>query len=80
MFVFTLSTSIVPFIVLALGDRPGQIRRGCSEIVRKSCNLNAVAVQSPQPPHGNRTEPVQLPCKDDCSISRILHGQRAATL
>ena len=37
--------------------------RGCSEIVQKSCNLNAVAVQSSQPPHGNRTEPVQLPCK-----------------
>ena len=26
MFVFTLFTSIVPFIVLALGGRPGRIR------------------------------------------------------
>ena len=27
--------------------------RDCAEIVRKSCNVSAVAVQSPQPPHGN---------------------------
>ena len=33
--------------------------RDCAEIVRKSCNVSAVAVQSPQPPHGNRTEPVR---------------------
>ena len=33
--------------------------RDCAEIVRKSCNVSAVAVQSPQPPHGNCTEPVQ---------------------
>ena len=32
--------------------------RDCAEIVRKSYNVSAVAVQSPQPPHGNRTEPV----------------------
>ena len=37
--------------------------RGCAEIVRKSCNLSAVAMQSPEPPHGNRTEPVRLPCR-----------------
>ena len=30
-----------------------------AESVRKSCNVSAVAVQSPQPPHGNRTEPVR---------------------
>ena len=64
MFVFTLSTSIVSFLVLALGGRPGQIRTEAAlEIVRKSYNFNAVAVQSPQPPHGNHTDPVQLPCK-----------------
>ena len=34
--------------------------RDCAEIVGKSCNVSAVAVQSPQPPHGNRTEPVGL--------------------
>ena len=33
--------------------------RDCAEIVRKSCNVSAVAVQSPQPPHGNLTEPVR---------------------
>ena len=33
--------------------------RDCAEIVRKSCNVSAVAVQSPQPSHGNRTEPVR---------------------
>ena len=36
--------------------------RGCSEIVRKSCNFSATPVQSLQPPHGNCTELVQLPC------------------
>ena len=47
--------------------------RDCAEIVRKSCNVSAVAVQSPQPPHGNRTEPVQgsaftrCPC-GDCAM------------
>ena len=33
--------------------------RDCAEIVRKSCNVSAVAVQSPQPPHGNRMEPMR---------------------
>ena len=33
--------------------------RDCAEIVRKSCNVSAVAVQSPQPPHGNR-QPVNI--------------------
>ena len=48
--------------------------RDCAEIVRKSCNVGAVAVQSPQPPHGNRTEPVRgsafarCPC-GDCAMS-----------
>ena len=49
--------------------------RKCAEIVRKSCNVSAVAVQSPQPqpPHGNRTEPVRgstfarCPC-GDCAM------------
>ena len=47
--------------------------RDCAEIVRKSCNVSAVAVQSPQPPHGNRTEPVRgsafarCPC-GDCAM------------
>ena len=36
--------------------------RDCAEIVRKSCNVSAVAVQSPHPPHGNRTEPVRGLC------------------
>ena len=36
--------------------------RGCVEIVQKSCNLSGVAVQSPQPPDGNRTEPVRPLC------------------
>ena len=42
----------------------------CAEIVRKSCNVSAVAVQSPHPPHKNRTEPVRgsafarCPCGD----------------
>ena len=31
----------------------------CAEIVRKWCNVSAVAVQSPQPPHGYRTDPVR---------------------
>ena len=36
--------------------------RDCAEIVRKSCNVSAVAVQSLQPPHGNCTEPVRGLC------------------
>ena len=36
--------------------------RACTEIVRKSCNLSAVAVQFLRPPHGNRMEPVRVPC------------------
>ena len=58
--VFTLSTGIVQFLLRGLGRQPGvNPYRDCAEIVRKSCNVSAVAVQSPQPPHGNRTEPVQ---------------------
>ena len=47
--------------------------RDCAEIVRKSCNVSAVAVQSPQPLRGNRTEPVhgsafaRCPC-GDCAM------------
>ena len=47
--------------------------RDCAKIVRKSCNVSAVAVQSLQPPHGNRTEPVRAsafarcPC-GDCAM------------
>ena len=43
IYVFTLSTGIVRFL---LGVNP---YRDCAEIVRKSCNVSAVAVQSPQP-------------------------------
>ena len=39
--------------------QPGvNLYKDCAEIVQKSCNVSAVAVQSPQTPHGNRTEPV----------------------
>ena len=41
--------------------------RDCAEIVRKSCNVSAVAVQSPQP----RTKIVRSPCGD-----RPSHGAR----
>ena len=46
--------------------------RDCAEIVRKSCNASAVVVQSPQPSHGNRMEPVRgsafaRPC-GDCAM------------
>ena len=42
--------------------------------VRALCDVNAVAVQSPQPPCGNRTEPARLPWQDDCAISLRFHG------
>ena len=47
--------------------------RDSAEIVRKSCNVSAVAVQSPQPPHRNRIEPVRgsafARCRcEDCAI------------
>ena len=44
-----------------------------AEIVRKLCNVSLVAVQSSQPPRGNRTEPVRgsafarCPC-GDCAM------------
>ena len=47
--------------------------RDCAEIVQKSCNVSAATVQSPQPPHGNRTAPVRwsafarCPC-GDCAM------------
>ena len=44
--------------------------RGCAEIVRKSCNVSGVAMQSPQPPHGNHTEPMPLPCRDCAEMVR----------
>ena len=57
--------------------------RDCAEIVRKSCNVSAVAVQSPKPPHGNRTEPMRgsafarCPCGIvDCHL-RHVYGLRA---
>ena len=67
---FTLSTSIVRFLVRALGSKLGvNPYRGCAEIVRKSCNLSGVAVQSPQPPDSNRAASVQR-----------LHGNGAVTV
>ena len=42
--------------------------KDCAEIVRKSCSVSAVAVQSPQPPHGNHTKP---------GGDRPSHGARA---
>ena len=42
MFVFTLSTSIVPFIVLALGGRPGQIR---TEAAQRLYGNRAICMQ-----------------------------------
>ena len=49
-YVFTLSTSIVRFLVRALGGQAGvNPYRGCT--------LSGVAVQSPQPPDANCMEP-----------------------
>ena len=74
-YMFTLSTGIVQFLLRGLGGQPGVSIRteDCAEIVRKSCNVSAVAVQSPQPPHGNCTEAVRgsafarCPC-GDCAM------------
>ena len=65
-YVFTLATGIVQFLLR------GKSVRDCVEIVRKSCNVShvsAVAVQSPQPPHGNRTEPVRGLCSATYDMS-----------
>ena len=57
--------------------------RDCAEIVQKSCNVSAVAVQSPHPPHGNRTEPMRgsafgrCPCRDCATYLRHVYGLRA---
>ena len=51
------STGIVRISSMGPRGQPGEIPyRDWAEIVRKSCNVSAVAVQSPHPPHGNRTE------------------------
>ena len=53
--------------------------RDCAEIVRKSCNVSAVSVQSPHPPHGNRTEPLRgsafarCPCGENFSLMPSSH-------
>ena len=49
--------------------------RDFAEIVRKSCNVSAVTVQSPQPPHGNRTEPVRGSAFVQCHL-RHVYGLR----
>ena len=46
--------------------------RGCAEIVQKLCNLSGVAVQSLQPPDGNRTEPVRLPCRRCAEMHAVI--------
>ena len=69
-YVFTLSTSIVRVLVRPWPLARVNPYRGCAEIVRKSCNLSGVAVQSPQPPDDNRTEPVRLPCRGCADIVR----------
>ena len=61
-------------IVRSLGTNP---YRGCAEIVRKLCNLSGVAMQSPQPPDGNHTEPVRLPCRGCVEMVRWLWCHRA---
>ena len=46
---------------------------GCAKIVRKSCDAGAVAMQSPQIPHGNRTSlvrAVQRWCSDTARTVR----------
>ena len=69
-YVFTLSTGIVQFLLRGLGGQPGvNPSRDCAEIVRKSCNVSAVAVQSPQLPHRNRTEPVRGLCNATYDMS-----------
>ena len=73
IYVFTLSTPYGHRAISSSGHRghPGvNPYRDCAEIVRKSCNVSAVAAQSLQPPHGNRTESVRgsafarCPCWD----------------
>ena len=52
---------------------------GCAKIVRKSCDAGAVAMQSPQIPHGNRTSlvrAVQRPCRDGAVTLRGPYDNR----
>ena len=51
--------------------------RGCAEIVRKSCNLSGVAVQSPQPV---QTVIVRSPCGSCAEVARRWCGDRGATV
>ena len=78
-YAFTLSTGIVQFHLWGLGGQPGvNPYRDCAEIVRISCNVSAVAVQSPQPPHRNCagiglcTVPVRGLCNATYDMSTVL--------
>ena len=58
------------------GQAGVNLYRGCAEVVRKSCNLSGVAVQSPQPPDSYHTEFMRLPCR----AVRRWCGDRGATV
>ena len=55
----SLYTNNVRFLAQAFSDGLGQ---NYMETVRRSYGNRAVIVQSQHLPHGNRTEPVRLPC------------------
>ena len=57
-YVFTLYTRNVRFLVRAFGDALGQSR---TKTVWRSYGNLAVILQSPEPPQGNRREPLRLP-------------------
>ena len=50
VYALIFGTGIVQFLTWARSDRP---YCGCAEIVQKSSDASADAVQSPQIPHGN---------------------------
>ena len=47
-----------------------RLYKNCAISVQLPCNLSAVAVQSPQPLHGNHTEPMRLPCRGCAEMVR----------
>ena len=71
---FTLCTSIVRFLVRALGDRPGQSR---TEAARRLYGNRAISVQLPCSLH---TEIVRSPCSFRAEAARRWCGDHAAAV
>ena len=74
---FTLSTNIVPFLVLALGGRPGHIR---TEAARRLQGNRAISMQQPCILRSLRMDIVRSPYSFRAKVARRRRGDRAAAV